>query len=88
MSTLTEEQLRKVIESRLDVITTAGRCNSSYIDHTDGLFRGLLWALTGKDPGTYVTRDILALCELAGIFALFDKDTGLVHYGYSEHTPG
>ena len=74
---LTESQLRKAIEARLDAIS--GSCNRTHLDHNDGVFRGLLWALTGVDPGTYLLRDVAKLCELAGIPYRIDR--GTVHYG-------
>jgi hypothetical protein len=70
---LTEAQIRTAIVNRLDALS--GSCNRTHIDHNDGVIRGLLWALTGKDPGCYLTANTLALCQLAGIPAERRGDT-------------
>jgi len=45
----------------------ASQCNSAWFDHNDGVVRGLLWALTGEDPGTYLlSRRVEAVLKLAG----------------------
>jgi hypothetical protein len=62
---LTIDALRLAIMNRVDAL--AGSRNLGHLDHTDGVLRGLLWALTGDDPGTYVTSDMRRLFDRAGI---------------------
>ena len=69
---LTEAQIRDVIKSRLEAIQ--GSCNSAHIHHNDGVFRGLIWALTGEDPGHYLTKDCARLLDLAGVPYVRDSD--------------
>jgi hypothetical protein len=69
-------QLRQAIRDRL--IAANGSCNHTHITHTDGVVRGLLWALTGQDYGTELTRDVLTVCQIAGIPA--HQDGELVHF--------
>ena len=62
---LTEEQIRDAIRERLRA--ARGSCNSAHIHHTDGVMRGLIWALTGKDPGTYLVNNVPRMLEMADI---------------------
>ena len=62
---MTESQIRETIIARLESVN--GACNQCLMDHTDGVMRGLLWALNDSDPGVYLTRDIDRLLTLAGI---------------------
>jgi hypothetical protein len=73
---MTHAEIQEIIVSRLDAIN--GSCNSAHLDHTDGILRGLLWVLIGKDPGTYLLRDTASLCKMARISYRIDGDT--VHY--------
>lgn len=77
MTQLTADQIRAAIENRIDAMS--GVCNAGYRDHADGLLRGLLWALTGVDPGTYVTTDMRNVLNLAGI-PFTEGTDGLLHY--------
>jgi hypothetical protein len=65
MSTpMTPDGIRRAIVERVN----AGEGQSrAYLDHLDGVLRGLLWALTGEDPGTYLTEDLARIFTLAGI---------------------
>jgi hypothetical protein len=63
------DQLRELHESSNDV----------YLAHQDGLFRGLIWALSGKDPGHYLTRDMVHLFRSAGIYYEM-QDDGKVYF--------
>jgi hypothetical protein len=74
---LNKSEIQELIIQRLQVVN--GSCNSAYLDHNDGVFRGLLWVLTGKDPGTQITGDILLLLQAADIPCEY-RD-GLVHFG-------
>jgi integrase len=42
-------------------------------------FRGLIWVLSGEDPGTRVTEDMARVLTLSGI--PFRRVDGLLHYG-------
>jgi hypothetical protein len=69
---MTDDQIRQAIVDRLMAIR--GTCNSTHITHNEGVFRGLIWALTGKDPGTYLLEDTKALLGLASIPCLVNDD--------------
>jgi len=75
---LTDTQIRGAIESWLD--DTHESSNEVYLAHRAGIFRGLIQALTGLDPGSYLTADTGKLCELAGIPYHIAK-SGHIHYG-------
>jgi hypothetical protein len=60
---LTPDGIRCAIVARLEY----AQHNRADLDHTDGILRGLLWALTEKDPGTYLTADVARTLRLAGI---------------------
>lgn len=62
---LTEAQIKKLIVERLKMVGGSG--NRTYLDHNDGVFRGLLWVLLGRDPGCYLTKDVGELLDLAKI---------------------
>lgn len=56
-------QLKLLIAHRLNDAD-----NMFHYDHQDGVFRGLLWALTGEDPGYgLLTRRAEDLLRLAGV---------------------
>lgn len=61
---LSKREIQQAVMNRLDAM--AGSCNSIYIAHNDGVLRGLIWALTGEDPGTRLSEDVLK------VYALFD----------------
>jgi len=71
---LTADELREAIKTRLT--QKDDRANDFYINHNDGVIRGLVWALTGVDQGSYPTTDIAELLTLAGI--KFEKHGDLV----------
>lgn len=79
-----EEELRKhkirlAILNRMQEATT--QCNSTWFMHNDGVIRGLLWALTGKDPGTWLLqRYPEKILKLAGI--PYTKDKEMLHWSY------
>lgn len=77
---MSNEQLRNAIIGRLKAVS--GSCNSTHIDHNDGVFRGLIWAMTGEDPGTYLTADVPNLLQLSGI--PYQVKDGMVHF--EEHS--
>ncbi len=62
---LTEHQVRLAALDRIRAMS--GSCNAAHIDHNDGVLRGLIWALTGEDPGTYLTTDTFRVLQLLGI---------------------
>ena len=62
---MTEAEIRKAIIGRLKAVN--GSCNMHHICHNDGVFRGLIWALTGSDPGSYLTADVPMMLDMAGI---------------------
>lgn len=64
--------IQGVVENRLDAME--GSCNSTHLAHNDGVLRGLLWALTGADPGTHLSEDVQRVLELAGFKAWRDGD--------------
>lgn len=68
MSMLTADGIRAAALERLEA-GDRNRCNEGHRLHTDGVLRGLIWALTGDDPGTYLTKDIERVCQLLGIHA-------------------
>jgi hypothetical protein len=69
-------EIRRVIRTHLLIVD--GSLNQRYLDAHDGLFRGLIWALTGSDPGSELTTNTLRLCRLAGIPAEASGRTVLV----------
>jgi hypothetical protein len=73
---LTKNEIHNVIRDRLDAIS--GSCNSGHLDHNAGVFRGLIWVLIGKDPGTYLTHDIAKMLTLAGV--AFEQVGDTIHY--------
>lgn len=74
---MTPDQIRAAILDRIDA--AEGQCNSGYMMHADGVVRGLLWALTGADPGTRLFDDISKILSLAGLPVRVMPD-GHVHY--------
>jgi hypothetical protein len=76
---MTTHQIQQAALERIHAVS--GSCNSAHIAHNDGVLRGLIWALTGDDPGTYLTTDMERVFRLLGIPARrvgnrveFDKD--------------
>lgn len=61
---VTPDSIRRAIVEHL--LTPSSR-RRAQLDHTDGLLRGLLWALTGDDPGPNVVEDLPRVFRLAGI---------------------
>lgn len=74
---LTEDEIRSAIVARVEAC--AGPSNRGLIDHTDGVLRGLLWALTAEDPGPYVMGSMQRVFRLAGI--PFVEEGQMIHYG-------
>lgn len=66
---LTEKQIRQIALLHIK-IGEEHSSNRGFRDHTDGLLRGLIWALTGDDPGTHLTEDIKHVMDLLGIPAM------------------
>lgn len=62
---MSQDEMRAAILERIRAGN--GQCNRYYLAHLDGTIRGLLWALTGTDPGTTPTEDIAAVFDAAGI---------------------
>lgn len=62
---MTDDAIRQVIEERLQAV--AESCNSTHIRHNEGVVRGLLWALNGKDPGTNLFHDAKQVYDLMGV---------------------
>jgi hypothetical protein len=58
-----EDQVRRAIAHIVEQMAEEGIS----MDHGDGILRGLLWALTGRDPGTYLSEDLVKVFRLAGI---------------------
>jgi hypothetical protein len=73
---MTKTQIREAVLDRLEAMN--GSCNSGHIDHNDGTLRGLIWALTGEDPGCYLTKDVARVLDLAGI--PYERRDGRLHY--------
>lgn len=67
---LTSDELRLLIVHRC--FKMAGQCNSFYLNHHKGVIRGLLWALTGDDPGAM--KNTQAAFTAAGIPFKFDGE--------------
>jgi hypothetical protein len=70
---MSAHQIRLAICERLKAID--GSCNQTHITHNEGVFRGLVWALTGKDPGTDLLVNTETLLKLVGIPCSRDGDT-------------
>ena len=65
LGVMSADAIRRVLIARLRAAD--GRCGDVYLAHTDGVVRGLLWALTGMDHGTELTRDVAHVFDLARI---------------------
>lgn len=74
---LTKTQIRAAAVERIDALR--GSCNEGHITHNDGVLRGLIWAMTGKDPGTYITEDMARVFTLLGI-PYVKKPGGMLEY--------
>lgn len=74
---LTPNEIRAAIEGLIDAMSDS--CNSGHIDHTDGVLRGLLWALTGQDHGTYLSEDMGNVLTLARI-PYTEGEDGFLYY--------
>lgn len=70
------DRIRKILER---VIDSASPPQS--LEHQDGLIRGLLWALTGEDPGRCPTTDMARVFTLAGI-PFTRRADGMLEYGW------
>lgn len=51
---LTMQEIRTIIGDRLDLVKES--INERFVDHSDGIIRGLLWAINGKDPGSELSN--------------------------------
>lgn len=78
---LTKDEIRKAILNRLNAIDN--NCNSTHRVHNSGAIRGLLWALTGEDPGTLSDGNSSRVMDLAGI-PWHDVGNGVIEHA----TPG
>lgn len=76
LNSLDTNGIRLAILDRLGALESS--CNSTHITHNAGVLRGLLWALTGKDPGTLSDGRTVRVLQLAGI-PCTEKD-GVVTY--------
>lgn len=77
---MTDHEIRLLILERLRVVS--GSCNSTHLTHNDGVFRGLLWAMTGRDPGTRLLEDVGRILEAASI--PFERVGEEVRWTYDE----
>lgn len=73
---MTAAEIIDVIEGRLEL--AAQQCNSTWFDHNDGVIRGLLWAMTGKDPGTRLLSRVRDIYRAMG--ARIKEADGHFHY--------
>lgn len=62
---MTDDGIRRAILNRIEAAQQS--CNSTHLCHNEGVVRGLLWALTGEDHGTYLLADTERVFRLAGI---------------------
>ena len=67
---LTKKQIQEAIIERAVVFDN----NGGDVYHVDGIFRGLLWALNGEDPGTNLSMDMANVFTLAGIANTITED--------------
>lgn len=77
---ISDDEIRRIVLKRLQAVD--GTCNQTLLAHTDGVMRGLLWALTGEDHGTELTRDVLALLKIAGVPAKLSADKQKVDWEF------
>lgn len=76
-----QNDIRRLIAKRLNAMHESS--NEMYLAHEDGVFRGLLWALTGKDHGHYLTRDTVRILRKAKIYYEIQED-GKVYFDESQ----
>jgi len=62
--------IRAAVLDRLKAMEAS--CNSTHLVHNDGVVRGLLWALTGVDPGSSCT--VQHALDLAGFKTRLEGD--------------
>ena len=82
---LDQAGIQKAIINRLDAIDSS--CNSWHIQHNEGVIRGLLWALTGKDPETVSVSGLLTTQEMlkqAGINCRIESEQVVWWYPWEE----
>lgn len=82
--TMTSPEIRALIAERLQRCGSNPPLHPESLAHHEGIFRGLIWALTGKDPDRNLLRDPGRLLDLAGIahreesnrivFAMYDGE--------------
>lgn len=72
---MNDKQLKAAIVNRLDAASQMGYLTDPYLSHLDGVLRGLIWAKTGEDPGTYISKDLARVCDLSGIAYRIDGET-------------
>ena len=82
LGVMSAEGIRRALIARLQAAD--GRCGDVYLAHTDGIVRGLLWALTGIDQGTELTRDVANVLDLAGIPYMRETDGRLTPDGLGQ----
>jgi hypothetical protein len=85
MTAKTESELRQLIADFLQGLRQSH--NDVYIAHSDGLFRGLLLALTGSDHGHYLGKDTTKILKAADIYFQIAPD-GLVHFDVTRKADG
>jgi hypothetical protein len=64
---LSRRGIQRAIIDRALAARSRGQCNSTWIAHYDGVLRGLLWALTGADPGVELSTDMARVFAMADI---------------------
>lgn len=62
---MSKDQIRRAVLNRLEALQAGG--GETHLDHNDGVLRGLLWAMSGEDPGTYLSENVSNVLTLAGI---------------------
>ena len=82
---MSADGVRNALIARLQAAD--GMCGEVYLAHTDGIVRGLLWALTGIDHGTELTRDVANVLDLAGISYTREPDGRLTPNVGDERVP-
>ena len=61
------------------------QCNSAWLHHNDGVIRGLLWAMTGKDHGTNLLARPIDILKAVG--AIVKEADGQLHYELPDLPP-
>lgn len=79
MDETTRLMIQRAIEDRTHAVEQS--CNSGHIAHNEGVVRGLLWALTGEDPGAHVFDRYPSAAELFPVAGIPTRKVGdHIHY--------